>query len=306
MARIAVVGSLNMDLVVRTARFARPGETLSGQHFVTVPGGKGANQAVSAQRVGGHVTMIGCVGEDGFGQVLRQVLADEGIDVGHVGVAAGTATGVALITVDEHGENTIIVVAGANGAITAGDVEAAAPAIAAADVLLLQLEVPLPTVEAAARAARAGGTTVILNAAPAGALDDRLLALVDYLVVNETEVLAVAGVEHATPEDAARLVLTRGGGAVVVTLGAAGALLVPRRGEPVAMEAFRVAVVDTTAAGDAFVGAFAVALAEGAPADEALRRASAAGALAVTRPGAQPSLPTRDDVQVLLDRWRDS
>ena len=301
MARIAVVGSLNMDLVVRTPRFARPGETLTGQQFGTAPGGKGANQAVSAQRAGAQVVMIGAVGADTFGEVLLKGLADEGIDVRHVTVTAHTPSGVALITVDDAGENTIIVVAGANATVTAHDVHRARPAVADADVLLLQLEVPLDVVEAAARLARDAGVRVILNAAPARPLSPTLLSLADYLVVNETEVLEVGQLPGMAPEQAARALQSRGAHGVVVTLGAAGALLVEGCGEVTTLDAHRVDVVDTTAAGDAFVGAFAVALAEGATATDALRLATAAGALAVTRAGAQPSLPTRAAVDALKD-----
>ncbi len=303
MARIAVVGSLNMDLVVRADRFPRPGETLAGEYF-SAAGGKGANQAVAARRMGGQVTMVGCLGDDGFGATLRQGLSDEGVDTRHVVTVPGVATGVALITVDGSGENTIIVAAGANGVISATHVEAARVAIASARVLLLQLEVPMPAVMAAAAIAREAGTTVILNAAPARALDAALLSLADVLGVNETEVLAAAGVDAASPEDAAAHAQSRGAGAVVVTLGAAGALLRDRSGIVASVPAFEVDVVDTTAAGDAFVGAFGVALAEGAAPADALRFGSAAGALAVTRAGAQPSLPTRLQIETLLTRDR--
>jgi ribokinase len=298
--RVAVVGSLNMDLVVRGPRFPRAGETLTGTRFETIPGGKGANQALAARRAGAQVTMVGAVGADDFGAALRAGLATEGVDVQHVAVAAGVATGVALITVDVHGENTIIVVPGANGCMTAEAVQAAAAAITAARVLLLQLEVPLAAVHAAARVAAEAGVTVILNAAPALVLPGALLALVDYLVVNETEVLEV-GAHAGVPADrAARALQSAGARTVVVTLGAAGALLMPPAGDVVATPAFEVEAVDTTAAGDAFVGAFAVALAEGATPSHALRVGSAAGALAVTRPGAQPSLPSRADIETLL------
>ncbi len=302
---ITVVGSLNMDLVVRAPRFPRAGETLAGRHFTTAPGGKGANQAVAARRAGGQVAMAGCVGDDEFGTALRQGLAAEGIDVRHVHVLRDVPTGIASITVDDRGENTIIVVGGANGAMTATHVDAARDAVAAAGVLLLQLEVPLAVAERAAALAHDGGATVILNAAPARELDDRLLAVVDYLVVNETEALEIAGgtrgeAGRASTRDAARRARSRGAGAVVVTLGAAGAELLDRRGDFTAVPAFRVDVVDSTAAGDAFVGAFAVALAEGVSPVDALRFGNAAGALAATRAGAQPSLPTRMAIDALV------
>lgn len=301
MPTIAVVGSVNMDLVVRTARFPAAGETLSGDAFATIAGGKGANQAVAAQRLGGRVGLIACVGEDEFGALMRQGLADEGIDVAHVDVRAGEVSGVALITVDAAGENTIIVVPGANGTLSAEDVESARDAIAGARVLLLQLEVPLPTVAAAARLAHAAGASVILNAAPAAAVPDSLLSLAEYVVVNESEIFVLAGEGLTDRQAAVRALQDRGARTIVLTLGSAGAVLFAADGRVTTEVAFSVEVVDTTAAGDAFIGAFAVALAEGLTADEALRRGNAAGALSVTREGAQPSLPRREDVDAWLE-----
>lgn len=299
MPRIAVVGSLNMDLVVRAPRFAQPGETITGHRFLTVPGGKGANQAVAAQRLGGTVSMIGCVGEDAFGTALAQGLADEGIDVTTVDVRGGQASGVALITVDDAGENTIVVVPGANGTLGEADIARADAVIASATVLLLQLEVPMPAVVAAARLARQAGVCVVLNAAPAMPLPDALLALADYLVVNEVEVFSLSGPGASDLPSAMATLRARGAQTIVVTLGAAGARLLRGNGDPLMVRAHAVDVVDSTAAGDAFVGAYAVALAEGADDATALRRGNAAGAIAVTRPGAQPSLPTRAE----LDAW---
>lgn len=304
MSKILVIGSVNMDLVVRTPRFARPGETLMGLGFDTVPGGKGANQAVAACRLGGSVAMVACVGEDAFGRAMREGLAEEGIDVQHVDVRGGHPSGVALITVDDRGENTIVVVPGANARMTVEDVALARPAIAAAAVLVLQLEVPMPVVHAAAAIAREHDRVVVLNAAPAQPCDDVLLALVDYLVVNETEVFALAGPDVHRRQDAIAALQRRGVRHVVVTLGAHGAVLASADGDATTVAAFAVPVVDTTAAGDAFVGAFAVALAEGASATEALTRGNAAGALTVTRAGAQPSLPTRAELDAWLDRNR--
>ena len=264
MPRIVVFGSLNMDLVVRASRFAQPGETITGSAFLTAPGGKGANQAVAARRLGADVAMIGRVGDDPFGQALRRGLAAEGLDVRLVDVTPSASTGVALITVDDSGENTIVVVPGANGLVSTEDIERALSVLTDADALLLQLEVPLPVVLSAARLARAASVPVILNAAPAQPLPSALLPLVDYLVVNETEVLDVAGLATDTPETASRALQARGARTIVVTLGAAGALLVSPDGTTTAADGFRVEAVDTTAAGDAFVGALAVALAEGA------------------------------------------
>lgn len=298
MASIIIVGSVNMDLVVRTPRFALPGETVMGHGFDTVPGGKGANQAVAARRLGGAVAMVACVGEDAFGLAMREGLAGEGIDVQHVDVRGGHPSGVALITVDDLGENSIIVAPGANGRMTVEDVALAGAAIASAAVLVLQLEVPMPVVHAAATIAREHGRIVVLNAAPAQPCET-LLALVDYLVVNETEVFALAGPGVQRRDDAIAALLRRGVQHVVVTLGANGAVLASAKGDATTVAAFAVPVVDTTAAGDAFVGGFAVALAEGASPTEALKRGNAAGALTVTRAGAQPSLPTRGE----LDAW---
>lgn len=244
--------------------------------------------------------MIGRVGGDAFGGVLRRNLAQEGISTDRLLVDDGQATGVALITVEDSGENTIIVVPGANGRITTADIDAARPLITGADILLMQLEIPLETVQYAAELAQAGGVRLILNAAPAQPLPPALLTQIDYLIVNEVEAGLLAGTATARSEDAARALQALGAQAVVVTLGAEGSLLLSRDGTSVAAPSFAVQAVDTTAAGDAFAGAFAVALAAGMPPARALRWGNAAGALAVTRAGAQPSLPTRLEVDEFL------
>lgn len=300
MAKIAVVGSINIDLVVRAPRFALAGETILGQTFQTIPGGKGANQAVAARRMGADVAMIGRVGDDAFGTVLQQQLAAEGITTQYLTITADESTGVAMITVEDNGENCIIVVPGANGRLSVADIEAARPAITEANSLLLQLEVPLATVERAAQIAAASGVIVILNAAPAQPLAPDLLACIDYLVVNETEAQLVATIPDATPEVAARALQALGARNVLVTLGEEGALLVTQAGACIAVPAFAVQAADTTAAGDSCVGAFAVTLANGMLAPEALRWANAAGALAVTRQGAQPSIPTQAEIATFL------
>jgi ribokinase len=300
MSRVAVVGSINMDLVVRAPRFPAGGETILGHGFGTIPGGKGANQAVAARRLGADVAMIGRVGGDPFGAALRQNLAREGIGTDGVVSDPARATGVALITVEDGGENTIIVVPGANGALTRADLDAARALLTGAAILLMQLEIPLDVVEGAAEQARAAGVTVLLNAAPAQPLPPRLLACVDYLVVNESEARLLAGADAAGPEDAARALRALGARHVVVTLGAAGAMLLGPDGGVVTAPGFRVQAVDTTAAGDGFVGAFAVALAAGRSGRDALRWGNAAGALAVTREGAQPSLPSRAELEAFL------
>lgn len=301
MPRIAVLGSLNMDLVVRAPRFLRPGETLIGRAFMTAPGGKGANQAVAARRMGADVSMIGRVGDDAFGRALVDALRADGVDSHHVVVDRATSSGVALITVDDDGENTIVVVPGANGRVGTEDAARAADVIGAADVLVLQLEVSLDAVLSAARQARAGGRTIVLNAAPAQSLPDEVLRLVDCLVVNEAEALAIAGAGAVSVDEAARALRARGARVVVVTRGRAGAVAVAP-GETVAVDGHRVDAVDATAAGDAFVGALAASLADGRGLADAVRLANAAGALAVTRAGAQPSLPGRAAVEAWLDR----
>ena len=294
-----------MDLVVRSPRFAAPGETLIGTAFLTVPGGKGANQAVAAQRLGARVAMIARVGDDAFGRSMRQRLQEEGLDVRYLAATPESSTGVALITVDDRGENTIIVVPGANGVLTADDVERASESIEDADVLMLQLEVPIQTVARAIAIAAAAGVTVVLNAAPAQPVGPALLSRIEYLIVNATEAATVARMPTDTAlEDAARVLHRRGARAVVVTLGAAGAVLLADGKAAVSVPAHQVPVVDTTAAGDAFAAAFAVAIAEGLTPADALQFGVAAGALAVTSVGAQPSLPTRAAVDALRSTQR--
>jgi len=303
-ARITVVGSLHMDLVVRTPRIPQPGETIIGGEFRTVPGGKGANQAVAAARLGGRVSMVGRVGSDAFSQSLLDGLAADGVDHAFVTQDPEAATGVAFIVVDDAGENSIVVASGANMRLSPADVDAAEAAIAAADLLLLQLEVPLAAVAEAARVAHAHGATVILNPAPARPLPHELLSLVDVFVPNESETALLTHLsvgDRAEIETAAMALCKLGVDTVVLTLGERGALLV-EEGEKELVPAFEVTPVDTTAAGDAFVGGFAVALAEGRSLTDAVRWGNAAGALATTRLGAQPSLPARRAVEALMDQ----
>ncbi|WP_030155897.1 ribokinase [Streptomyces sp. NRRL S-244] len=288
MTAIAVLGSTNMDLVAYVPKAPRLGETVTGREFRTVPGGKGANQAVAAARSGGEVVMIGAVGADGFGVRLRSALTEAGVETAALRTVEG-ASGTAHITVDDEGGNSIIVIPGANGGVTgleAGD----AARIGAADLLLLQLELPMEAVLAGASAARAQGVRTVLTPAPARMLPHELLELVDLLVPNEHEAAALTG--FTDPLGAAEALL-RDVPEVVVTLGAAGVLYAARGREPLTVPAPRVRAVDTTAAGDTFVGALAVALGERRPMAEALRWASAAAALSVQRPGAQDSMPTR-------------
>ncbi len=303
-ARITVVGSLNMDLVAHSPRIPYPGETIIASGFHTAPGGKGANQAVAAARLGGQVSMIGRVGTDTFAQALLNNLITAGVDYTFVAQDPEAATGVALITVDDAGQNTIVVAAGANMRLSSADIDAAEAAIAGARVLLLQLEIPLETVIRAAEVACAHNVKVILNPAPVPAhlLPKKLLALVDIIIPNETETSQLTGLPIGSliEAEAAALALCKLGlDTVILTLGARGALLA-NVGETKFCPAFKVTPLDTTAAGDAFVGGFGVALAEGRPLVEAMRWGCAAGALAATKLGAQPSLPTRAELEKML------
>ncbi|MEW2382754.1 ribokinase [Micromonospora sp. NPDC047707] len=301
-ARVVVVGSANLDLVVSTPQLPRPGETVLGGDFRTVPGGKGANQAVAAARAGAGCEFVGAVGDDAFGRQLRDSLAGAGVGLRGLRTVPGPS-GVALIAVDQAAENFIVVAPGANAALTELDADDAA-VIGAADVLLLQLEVPLPTVVRAADLARAAGTVVVVNAAPAVPLPAELLDLVDVLVVNEHEAAVVAGVFSDDPAvllDALLTLVPR----VVLTLGARGAAYADRHGARRTVPAPLIDAVDTTAAGDAFTGALAVGWAErgGAPDADAVtdvvRWACAAGAACAQRPGASTALPERAAIDAL-------
>jgi ribokinase len=291
-----------MDLVARAPRIPRPGETIIGGDFCTVPGGKGANQAVAAARLGARVSMVGRVGRDAFAQPLLDNLFAAGVDHTLVARDPDAATGVALIVVDDAGENSIVVAPGANMRLSPADVDDAESAIAAADALLLQLESPLETVTRAAEVAHAHGVTVILNPAPAHPLPDELLALVDVLIPNETETALLTDLpvgDLTEAEIAATALRELGVGTVILTLGERGALLAWEKGTG-HFSAFEVTPVDTTAAGDAFVGGFAVALAEGRTLAEAVQWGNGAGALSTTKLGAQPSLPTRQELERLV------
>jgi ribokinase len=296
---IVVVGSLNMDLVVRAPHHPKPGETIIGSDFRTFPGGKGANQAVAAARLGATVKMIGRVGTDAFGESLLQTLAKDNVDTSHILRDSEAPTGIALITVDTAGQNTIVVASGANAQVTPEDVSWAEQIFAGASVLILQLECPLKAVTRAVELAREHGVRVVLNPAPAQPLDPKLLARVDYLVPNQTELALLTGLDSM--RDAARRLQDWGVRGIVLTLGEEGALVVEGNRET-RIPPYPVTVVDTTAAGDAFVGAFAVALIHGRSTLDAGRWGNAAGALAVTRAGAQPSLPARAELEEFLSR----
>ncbi|MEU8759150.1 ribokinase [Streptomyces sp. NPDC048659] len=292
MTSIVVLGSTNMDLVAYVPRAPARGETVTGSAFRTVPGGKGANQAVAAARAGAEVSLIGAVGNDDFGVRLRSALEHSGVDTDLLRTSEGPS-GTAHIVVDDEGGNAIVVVPGANGTVTSlthGD-EAL---IGTADALLLQLELPLPVVVEGARTARGLGVRTVLTPAPARSLPPELLAATDLLVPNEHEAAALTG--HTDPHAAAEALL-RFVPEVVITLGASGSLYATRETAPLTVPAPRVRAVDTTAAGDTFVGALAVALAEGRPAPGALAWASAAAALSVQRAGASTSMPYRSEIE---------
>ncbi|MFJ7315902.1 ribokinase [Pseudomonas sp. NPDC098747] len=298
-ANVVVIGSLNMDLVTRAPRLPRGGETLIGHSFATVSGGKGANQAVAAARLGAQVAMIGCVGNDDYGVQLRDALLAEQIDCQAVSVVEGSS-GVALIVVDDNSQNAIVIVAGANGAMTPAVIDRFDAVLQAADVIICQLEIPDATVGHALKRARVLGKTVILNPAPASRpLPADWFAAIDYLIPNESEAAALSGLpvdSLETAESAASHLIAMGAGKVIITLGAEGSLFANGKG----FEHFpapKVKAVDTTAAGDTFVGGFAAALAAGKSEAEAIRYGQIAAALSVTRAGAQPSIPTMSDVQ---------
>jgi ribokinase len=294
MTRIVVVGSINMDLVTLAPRFPDPGETLTGDRFLTIPGGKGANQAVAAARLGASVAMVGSIGDDAFGRQLREGLAAEGVDVTHVTRVSGIGSGTASITV-AGGENSIVVVPAANGRVTPAQVEAARDTIRGADALLVQLEIPLDAVEATLRVAEEEGVPVILNPAPAQRLPAAWLSRVRFLTPNQHELATVLGDAGGTDF---RELMRRAPCPVVLTRGEDGAWFREKDEEPRHQPGFRVQAVDSTGAGDTFNAALAVYLAEGL--DVAVRRACAAAAIAVSRLGAQGGMPRADEVDAFL------
>jgi ribokinase len=304
--RVCVIGSANIDYTVALPRLPRVGETVSAGTLLVNRGGKGANQAVAARRLGAEVRMIGCVGDDDAGAQIRRGLAAEGIGVEGLGTVPGVATGTALIFVDREGHNQIGVAPGANHQLTVEMARGGEDAIAWAQVIICQLEVPVPVVRWALEAARAHGVTTVLNPAPSQELSDALLGLVDYLTPNEGEIMALTGIEVYDLESGGRAagrLCERGVGTVVVTLGEQGALACDGA-SAVHFEAFPVTAVDTTGAGDAFNGGLAVGLAAGGSLEQVIPLASAAAALKCTRRGAQAGLPDRADVERFLQSLR--
>ncbi len=295
--RIVVLGSLNMDLVARVPHVPEAGETLTGHSMATIPGGKGANQAVSCARQGALVQMVGCVGDDAYGSSLRAALEQDGINTGALRTVPAEATGVALILVEDNGQNRIVLNPGANGRFEV-DEAALRQQLQGAAFMVAQFEVPLPEVAKAIGVAHAAGCKVLLNPSPVQPIVEPLWPLIDTLVVNEIEAKDLSGHAVNTPQEAVvagQALLAKGVARVVVTLGAHGAVAVTADGASY-HPALKVQAVDTTAAGDTFLGALATALGEGQSLNEAVRLGIRAAALCVQQPGAQPSIPTRDAV----------
>jgi ribokinase len=304
--RIMVIGSSNTDMVVKLDRIPKPGETLLGENLVTAAGGKGANQAVAASRAGGAVTFVARVGRDALGEKALSGFAKEGINVNYIHQDKATPLGVALIFVGANGENSIAVAQGANAKLSLNDIRKAKSPLTHACVLVMQLETPLEIVQAAAEIAVKAGVPVILNPAPARKLPNKLLERISFLTPNETEAELLTGIKVDSESGAGKAadnLLAKGVKAVIITLGKRGALLACR-GEKRFVPGFQVQAVDTTAAGDTFNGALAVALAEGNSGEQAVRFANAAAALSVTRIGAQTSAPSRKEIEKFLKAHR--
>ena len=297
---IVVIGSSNTDMVIKADHIPVPGETVLGGEFVMVPGGKGANQAVAAARLGAEVTFVARVGDDAFGRAAIESFRREGIDTEFIAMDPKAASGVALIFVDKAGENSIAVAPGANGRLSPEDVARARPAVEKADVVVVQFEIPMETVEAGMLLAKECGTRAMINPAPAAPAPREILAMADVLIPNRLEAATLLGGASGEPCWLAERLLETGAGAVVITLGSDGALAAAG-GTRLRIPAFKVEAVDTTAAGDAFTGAMAVALAEGSDLETAARFASCAAAISVTRMGAQSSLASREEVEGLVD-----
>jgi len=302
MRQLTVLGSVNADHVLRVGSFPRPGETLHGQGYSVIAGGKGANQAVAAARLGANVSFIACVGDDSFGLNIRQEFEKDGINIDAVMIEKDTPTGIAMIQVAATGENSICISAEANACLTPQRIAAHTSIIEQADMLLLQLEVPMESIEYAAEIANKSGTTVILNPAPAQHLSDKLLKLIDIITPNETEAEILTGIkvfDAKSAQLAADVLHKKQIKTVLITLGSQGVWL-SKDGEGSQIMGYKVDAVDTTAAGDTFNGAFLTALLEDKSLDEAVQFAHAAAAITVTGQGAQSSIPYRQDVTEFL------
>jgi ribokinase len=299
---VVVFGSINMDLVARTPRLPGPGETITGKVFQTFPGGKGANQAVACSRLGAKTYMVGRVGGDEFGEKLKDELEKAGVDHENVVVDTMTSSGVALIAVEDSAENTIIVIPGANGQVDDQDLKRLEAVLTKSEVLLLQLEIPLEMVMAAAKLAKENNVKVILDPAPAQMLPEEIYPLLDIITPNETETELLVSFSLETKEDAAKaakILMGRGASNVIIKMGSRGAFALMGDQEE-SFEPYQVTTVDTVAAGDAFNGALAVALSENLPVEKAIQWGMAGGALSVTKEGAQPAMPERKELKELL------
>ena len=302
MSKLIVLGSVNADHVLQVPSFPRPGETLHGRNYQVIPGGKGANQAVAAARLHADIGFIACVGDDSFGQNIRQAFAEDGMDISAVHMMANTPTGIAMIQVSDCGENSICIAAEANDALSAEIVEQHSAKIEQAQYLLMQLETPLAGIELAASIAKAQATRVVLNPAPARSLPDALLAMVDIITPNETEAEVLTGVAVTDADSAAKaaqVLHDKGIATVMITLGSKGVYL-SQQGTGKIIPGFKVKATDTTAAGDTFNGAFVTGLLEGKAIDDAVVFAHGAAAISVTRFGAQTSIPSRDEVEQFI------
>lgn len=303
--KLTVLGSINADHVISVPYFAKPGETLTGENYRIAYGGKGANQAVAAARLGAKVAFIGCIGSDGIGETMKNTFAQEGIDTSPITTIQQEMTGIAFIQVAQSAENSIVIASGANAYLDEQIVRQNEAQIAQSDSLLLQLETPLSAVTLAAQIAKKHGVQVVLNPAPAQPLPDSLLSQIDIITPNETEAEILTGVRVTDEQSAVKSAAVfhqKGIDCVIITLGAKG-VFISRNSEHRIIKGFSVQAVDTTAAGDTFNGGFVTALLEGQSFEEAIRFAQAAAAISVTRPGAQPSIPTKQET---LDFLRDT
>ncbi len=304
MKKIGVIGSLNMDLVATAERFPRPGETLVGKDFRTFPGGKGANQAVAVARLGADVALIGKIGDDLFGAQYRAILKKEGVRSVAVKTVAGVPTGIAVIEVNGAGENHILIIPGANGRVDRKFIDSTRTELLRRDIFLLQLEIPIPTVLHAVKLLKRHGKTVILDPAPARRIPDELIAMVDYITPNETELEILAGQRTKSSggmRRAAEALLAKGAGTVIAKAGSRGAFIVAKD-RFLHVPAYEVQVVDTTAAGDSFNAGFAVALAKEKSVEECVAFANAVAAVSVTAMGAQDGMPGMKEVERLRAR----
>lgn len=297
MKKIVVIGSLNMDFAVQVKDAPKTGETVMAQAMALIPGGKGANQAYAAAKLGGQVTMLGAVGEDTYGKVLADNLAAAGVNVSHLKATGEASTGIALVEVDQTGDNRIIVISGTNALVDIPYIDSKMHVIAESDIVVMQLEIPLETVVYAAKAAKKLRKMVILDPAPARTdLPDELLQNVDIIKPNEHEIVAILGSEELSQDEAVRQLQKKGAHSVLVTMGAAGSCYYSADGTQIHADAFAVNAVDTTGAGDSYTAALSVALAEGSNMAEAMALASKVGAMVTTKSGAQTSIPSRAEV----------